>query len=260
MVELQTTSNSDTLMDFYINSFIVTLLLSTLFATGGVGSAIVLIPLLSFLGVGFDLSKAVGLFVNTVTTSTASCLNFRRNAIDVKTTIPFLFTSVLLAPVGAYSAHHCNISSIKILFILFLFLSAYMMFSRQADKLKHQTNTFWSMSILGVGVGFFAGLLGIGGGALIIPSLYYMHFPPKKIAATVSFMIPFSTFIAFCSYVVLVEIDWFLIGITTVAALLGGIIGTKIMHKHLQDRQMKNLLAVILCIVAIKMICDLLII
>lgn len=230
--------------------------LSALFAMGGVGSAIVLIPVLSLMGVGFELSKASGLFVNTITTSTASVINYRRNAFETRETIPFLLSSAVTAPLGAYSTQFINVTIVKLLFVAFLFISAFLIISNTKTEYLHSYRKKWVMYPLGIMVGFMAGLLGIGGGALIIPALFYMQFPPKKIAATVSFMIPLSTFIAFLSYVYLVDIDWVLIGTTALAAVLGGMAGTKIMHRYLGDIQMKNLLAGILCLIAVKMIYD----
>ncbi|DAB36657.1 MAG TPA: permease, partial [Sulfurospirillum cavolei] len=43
----------------YVFYFGITLAVSTLFSIGGVGSSVALIPILSFLGVGFDIAKAV---------------------------------------------------------------------------------------------------------------------------------------------------------------------------------------------------------
>ncbi|WP_028585823.1 sulfite exporter TauE/SafE family protein [Desulfogranum mediterraneum] len=241
-------------MLFYLASFTLTLFFSALFATGGVGSAIVLIPLLSLLGVGFDLAKAAGLLVNTVTTSTASLINYRQKVLEVKAAVPFLCISGLSAPLGAYAGQHFKLVYIKALFVLFLLLSAYLIFGQQEQRYLQREKMNWLMYPLACSVGFMAGLLGIGGGALIIPALAYMRFPPKKIAATVSLMIPASTCTAFLSYAYLVDIDWILIMVITVAALLGGIIGTTIMHSYLRDVEMKNILAAILCLIAGNMI------
>lgn len=243
-------------MLFYLTSFIVTLFLSALFATGGVGSAIVLIPVLSLMGVGFDLSKASGLFVNSITTSTASVINYRKGILDVRGTLPFLLASAAAAPLGAYSAQYINVAIVKLIFAAFLLFSAYAILSQKKPDYLESYSKKWIMYPLGMLVGFMAGLLGIGGGALIIPTLFYMRFPPRKITSMVSFMIPVSTFIAFLSYLWLIDIDWILIATTALAAVLGGIAGTRIMHRYLRDVQMKKVLAGILCLIAVKMIYD----
>lgn len=240
-------------MFFYLESFIAAFCFSTLFATGGVGSAIVLIPVLSMMGVGFDLSKAAGLMVNTITTGTASIINYRRGLLDVKATIPFLFTSAISAPVGAHYAQRVDTQYIKMLFVGFLFVSVYLMTRRKTKVYPDSHGHALIMYPLGVSVGFLAGLLGIGGSALIIPALFYLQYPPGKIISTVSFMIPWSTFAAFLSYAWLISIDWLLITVISLAAVLGGNAGTFIMHKYLKDIQMKNVLAGILFLIGMKM-------
>jgi len=197
------------------------------------------------------------LFVNTVTTSTASLMNFRRDSLDIAFTFPFLCSSVIFAPLGTYAAQRIDVHYVKIFFVIFLFFSSYLMIARKRYRESTAKFYIWGLLPLGGVVGFMSGLLGIGGGALIIPALSLMGLSPKKIAVTTSFMIPFSTLSAFVSYLFVIEIDWFLVGITTVAALLGGYTGNRIMHFSLSERQLKYGLAGILCLVACKMLWDL---
>lgn len=245
-------------MTLYISSFFATLFFSALFATGGMGSSIVLIPILGFLGVDFNLAKAVGLFINTMTTSTASFLNWRRQLLDFSTITPFIIASVCCAPIGTYCASIWDVHYVKLFFVMFLFFSAARMFFRRRPAHEESVKCKWAMFPLGLGVGFLAGLLGIGGGALIIPTLFAMGFSPRQIAINASFMIPFSTMSAFLSYAGLVSIDWTLIGVTTIGGMLGGFVGNRIMHAKLQNADIKNVLCLVLCLVALKMLYDIL--
>ncbi len=245
-------------MTLYLTSFFATLFFSAFFATGGMGSSIVLIPILGFLGVDFNLAKAVGLFINTMTTTTASFLNWRRQLLDFSTITPFLIASVCCAPIGTYCATIWNVEYIKLFFVSFLFFSSAMIFFRRSTPQGETLKCKWAMFPLGLGVGFLAGLLGIGGGALIIPTLFAMGFSPKQIAINASFMIPFSTMSAFLSYAGLITIDWTLIGVTTIGGMLGGFIGNRIMHAKLKNTDIKNVLCFVLCLVGLKMLYDVL--
>lgn len=236
----------------YIEAFLLTFFVSGIFAMGGVGSSIALIPLLNFIGVGFDISKTIGLFVNTATTSTASYLNIKKGLVNIKFIIPFLVMSVMFAPSGTYIAKILPVYYIRLFFVIFLFYSVYSMLFKKGVKSTGKLSHLWIMYPAGAIVGFMSGLLGIGGGALIIPMLAYMGLDPKKIAINVSFMIPFSTFIAFLSHTFVVQIDLILLAVTAAAGVLGGILGNSIMHK-LKTSQMKKLLGVMLGIIAIKM-------
>jgi len=245
-------------MTLYVASFFVTLFFSALFATGGMGSSVVLIPILGFLGVDFNLAKAVGLFINTMTTSTASFLNWRRQLLDFSTITPFVIASVCCAPIGTYCASIWDVHYVKLFFVIFLFFSAARMFFRRRPAHEEGVKCKWAMFPLGLGVGFLAGLLGIGGGALIIPTLFAMGFSPRQIAINASFMIPFSTMSAFLSYAGLITIDWTLLGVTTIGGMSGGFIGNRIMHAKLQNADIKNVLCLVLCLVGFKMLYDIL--
>ncbi|MCF6172432.1 MAG: hypothetical protein L3J44_01370 [Campylobacteraceae bacterium] len=63
-----------------------------------------------------------------------------------------------------------------------------------------------------------------------MPLLILLGFDAKKAAYGVSFVIPFSSFGAFLTYLQFVKMDWFLLVDVTVAALIGGYLGGKIMH------------------------------
>ena len=97
-------------------------------------------------------------------------------------------------------------------------------------------------------------MLGIGGGALIMPLLVLLGFNAKKAAYAVSFVIPFSSLGAFVTYLQFVKMDWILLADVTVAALIGGYIGGKIMHFKLSQAHVKKLIGVVLYLIAIKMI------
>jgi len=237
----------------YLIYFGITLVISTLFSIGGTGSSVALIPILSFLGVGFDLAKAVGLFANTASTLGASIMNVLRKSIDVKQVLPFVFMSVACAPLGAYSATQMDTYYVKCAFALFLLFSATMMLMQKKKGVITYTKA-WVMVLMGGIVGFLAGLLGIGGGAIIIPLLIYLGYDAKQTAITVSFMIPFSTLSAFLTYVYLIEIDWILLGVVAVAAALGGVIGNHIMIFKLSVEQTRKFIALSLYAIGIKMI------
>lgn len=86
-----------------------------------------------------------------------------------------------------------------------------------------------------------------------MPLMILLGFDAKKMAIAVSFMVPFSTFSAFLSYSSFLDIDYILLFITALAAILGGYIGNKIMHFKLSSQQIKKIIAILLYIIAFKM-------
>lgn len=240
----------------FIETFFLTLLVSGIFAMGGVGSSVALIPMLSFIGLGFEVAKTIGLFVNTATTSTATFLNIRKGLLNIRFTIPFLLMSIIFAPIGTYTSKSIPIYYIKLFFAIFLLYSAYSMIFKKRKISSNGLKHLWIMYPAGVIVGFMSGLLGIGGGALIIPMLDYMGLGPKEISINVSFMVPFSTFIAFLSHIFVVKIDLLLFCVATIAAILGGISGNRMMHR-MDPAHMRVFLGIILAVLAIKLLTSL---
>jgi uncharacterized membrane protein YfcA len=238
---------------FYVEVFFIVLILSTFFALGGVGSAVALVPILHMIGVDFNLSKAIGLFVNTATTITATIMNIKRKVLDIKFALPLALSLVVSAPIGAYLSKFIPQTYVKYLFIAFLiFAGSMLLFGKKEAKFKYTKK--WVMVLLGAIVGIISGLLGIGGGSLLMPLLILLGFDAKKLAVAMSFVIPFSTFSAFLTYLSIVKIDWVLLAVATIAAILGGYIGNYIMHFHLNQKQIKKIIGIMLYLIAIKML------
>ena len=102
--------------------------------------------------------------------------------------------------------------------------------------------------------GVFSGFLGIGGGSIISPILLLFGYDAKKIAIGISFVIPFSSIVAFVSYANHIELDYMLLVVVGVAAYIGGMIGNYILHFKVSSQTIKKILALALYSIAIKML------
>jgi hypothetical protein len=238
---------------FYLEIFLISTVLSAFFALGGVGSATAMVPVMHWLGIDFNFAKAIGLFVNTSTTVTATFMNIKRKVLDIKFALPLAVALAAFAPLGAMYSKHIPVHEVKWLFALFLFFSASMILFGKKEQ-KFQYDRQWVMILIGAVVGFISGLLGIGGGALLMPIMILLGFDAKKLAVTMSFVIPFSTFAAFLTYMSFVKFDWIILGIAAAGAILGGYIGNYFMHFKLNQKQIKRIIGILLYIIAIKMI------
>jgi len=237
---------------FYIEIFTITFILSTFFALGGIGSATALVPVLDMVGLNFNFAKAIGLFVNTSTTITSSIINIKRKVLDIKFAFPLAVSLALTAPIGAYLSKFIPEHFVKSLFVLFLFFAGSMILFGKKEKKFNFTSPF-IMPVLGGIVGIISGLLGIGGGSLLLPILIMLGFDTKKVAVAMSFVIPFSTFTAFITYLSFTKINWILLIIAAIGAILGGVVGNYIMHFHLNQKQIKKIIGILMYIIAVKM-------
>ncbi len=231
--------------------------LSFIFALGGVGSAIVLIPVLNWLGIPMTEAKPTGLFVNTASMVSATASNIRHKRLDFSLGLPIIISSVVIAPVGAYLSTLFPERIILILFVLFLFFSGNMMLFFKGSKYKEQYREDRPfMPLLGIGVlaGALSGMLGVGGGGVISPLLLVLGFNPKKIAAVTAFAVPFSSFTGFLAYWGMGHFRPELVLPVGLAACAGGYIGTHFMQNRLSPATVKKLLALLILGLGIKLL------
>jgi uncharacterized membrane protein YfcA len=204
-----------------------------------------------------NVAKAVGLFAGASTTITSSAMNFRRKALDIAQLWPMALGMLLFAPLGAWLNRFVDQELVKALFVLLLLYSATMMMFGKKKALTHLHSKAVLLAV-GSGVGLVSGLLGVGGGNLLIPLLIFLGFEPRKVAVAVSFVVPFSALGSFFTYASYVPLDWRLLLLIALASIAGGYLGNYLMHFKLNQQQIKKIMALILYILAFKMLYGLL--
>ncbi|PLX48177.1 MAG: sulfite exporter TauE/SafE family protein [Desulfobulbaceae bacterium] len=230
---------------------------SLLFALGGIGSALALVPVLHWYGLPLNMAKPIGLFVNTLSMTGASVSNIRHKRLDFRMGIPIIIASSILAPVGAWASTLIPTHIVLLVFIGFLLFSSLMMLFFKAGKYKDQyrdDRPVLAPAMIGAAAGFLSGLLGVGGGGLISPLMIMLGFNPKKVAAITAFAVPFSSIIGFVAYAMMGTVDWAILLPAALAAYAGGALGTHIMHNRMPPALVKKFLGIILLGLAGKLI------
>lgn len=241
-------------------TLVITLLsfvLSFIFAMGGVGSALVLIPMLTWLGIPFNQARPTGLFVNCVSMLGATYNNIKAKRLDFSLGLPIIASSIVLAPVGAWVGHLVPTRILLLVFIGFLIFSSCMMLFFKGSKYVGQYREDKPVTgplMVGVLAGFFSGLLGVGGGGIISPLMILQGFNPKKVTTVTAFAVPFSSFSAFAAYAAMGSVSIKLLACAGLAAWAGGYLGTRFMHQRFQPQTVKKFLGCALLLLAVRLI------
>jgi uncharacterized protein len=106
---------------------------------------------------------------------------------------------------------------------------------------------------VGIGAGYLGGLLGMGGGNFIVPALIWLGFDPKNASATTAFIVVFSSLSGFFGHAALGNINWNLLLFSAVGSIAGAIVGSWLMHKKLEAKQVKRIIGIVLYAIAVKM-------
>jgi len=235
--------------------FIISFIAAFVFSLGGVGAAIVLIPILVSFGIPVNIARPVGLFYNTVSLTGATIGNIRNKRLDFKTGLPVIISSMLTAVAGAYLSKYISSNVILIMFTVFLLFSGLMFLFYGGKKQRKYRDDAPALRLGFIGgfAGLISGMLGIGGGGIISPLMLMSGFNPKKIAAVTAFVVPFSSLSGFVTYWAMGSINYKILLLVSAAGIGGASLGTAFMQKHLNAITVKKILAVILLVLAVKL-------
>lgn len=265
------------MVGLYVISGIVVLVASAILSMAGLGAAFIFVPLFYWLGVPLREAMPTALLLNTISLAFATASYMRNKLVDYRAAIPILIAAVLFSPLGAYSSKFVDRSALLWLFAAFLvFAGTMMLFYKPAKRLVpaavaaagdvmsveqvevRPTAKPGLTSGIGLFAGFMGGLLGVGGGNFIVPVLNWLGFRPKSAAATTAFVVVFSSLAGFLGHASLGGINFTLLWVTGVAAIIGALAGSWLMQHKMTGPQLKKIIGSLLYVMAIKIIFDLL--
>jgi uncharacterized membrane protein YfcA len=212
----------------------------------GAGGSILTIPVFVYILKKDPVSSSVySMFVVGLSSMVAGIQSLLDKLIDFKVMVRFGIPSVL----GVFIARKLIFPSIParlfsigsfvvsrdVLFMLFLsglmFLSA-LRILKPANKdqfLPGDEPASILLLLRGLFVGIITGLMGIGGGFLIVPALYFLaKLPIKKAISTGLLVITANSLFSFLSSYGSVNLDWLLLIKFSLGAVVGILIGTKL--------------------------------
>jgi uncharacterized membrane protein YfcA len=241
---------TETILLFYLLLFLV----AFLYASVGHGGASGYLALMALFSVSPEVMKPTALLLNLFVSLTSFIQFYRGGHFIRKIFIPLALASVPMAFAGGLIIVDGMIYK-KILGLLLLIpIARFLFFSNiQADKLK-SPDTFLSL-LIGGGIGFLSGLIGIGGGIILSPVLLLLKWTDQKKAAAISALFIFVNSLSGLAGQLSRGIH-FSAGMYgyVIVAFTGGLCGAYLGAIRFQQTILKNLLAVVLMMAAYKLL------
>jgi hypothetical protein len=247
-------------IQIYLISAILVFFFSGLLAMAGLGAAFLFVPLFYYLGVPLAEAVPTALLLNVVSLLFATINYWRGKLINWRVGLPVLITAVIFSPLGARLTPYIDKAFLLGMFAAFLIFAGFMMLfykTRQRQKPLSRTVEVGAGAGVGGVAGFLGGMLGVGGGNFILPVLNWLGLEAKVAAATTALVVVFSSLSGFLGHATLGGLDPLFIGITALMAALGSIVGSQIMKSKVSNTQLKQIIGVLLWLIAAKMIFDL---
>ncbi len=228
---------------------------SFLFSMLGMGGAQLYIPILFWMGLDFKTEAIpLGIVLSLVSSLSATLIYLRKRLIDWHIAIPFGLAMVVGAPLGTWVNYVVSTRSVIVFFSVLTILGAMVMLSGWTPKKKVMTPAGKLLLGIfgGVGLGFDAGLIGRGGGAMVVPLLVLFGIGSKTAAATSMFVVICSTSASLISHLVAgAHPIWALWVACSLAVFAGGNLGARFMSGKMKPKGVRVAFGIVLMIVAI---------
>lgn len=228
--------------------------LAILYSSVGHGGASGYLALMAIFSFSPEFMRPSALALNIFVSSIALFTYYKKGHFRLKLLLPFIFTSVPFAFLGGIIT--INPKYFKIILGIFLIIAITRMIyqpKNQNDEIKEINKS--AAYAIGIFLGFFSGLIGIGGGIILSPIIILLKWGTIKqtAAASAAFILvnSISGLIGQFSQGIKLAPE---IGYMLVAAIFGGIIGSYIGSYKITDKALKYALSVVLTFASYKLL------
>jgi uncharacterized protein len=228
-------------------------IISFLYSSVGHGGASGYLALMALFSFAPETMKPTALLLNLFVAGISFYYYYKEGHFNKKLFISFALTSIPLAFLGGTIEIDASIYK-KILAVLLVFAILKMLnvFGKESDSIKQVK--LWQGLVVGAIIGFFSGLIGIGGGIILTPVILLLHWGKMKEAAAVSALFIWvnsaSGLIGQLSTGISLSLDSFIL---VAIALIGGFFGGYFGSKKINNQNLRYILAFILVIACVKL-------
>lgn len=235
-----------------MNTFIVINLglaiLAVLSGMLGLGVAFAAVPFLSlFLPDLVNQVQPLTLLLNGITALFATFGFARSGLVDWRKAVILAVVTTISAPIGAWLAHYINQTYILYVYFIAVSYLAYSLF-KPVKAHPGDGENFRLALILAVPISILAGLLGIGPGFLLMPTLILLGFEAKRAAGINAFAVTPPSFSALIPHLPTAIWDIPL----TISLLLvgagGAFLGARVTSLYVPGNRLKQLFGIVIVV------------
>lgn len=203
----------------------------------GIGGGFIIVSLLVTLGYPPIQAVATSSLVIVLSSSTGSFYNWRSGYLDIRRVVYIAIPAIITAQLGVFFATKIADYVLLAIFSIFLITNIFLIqLRKRLVASNRQSNSFLNpvMSRIATGsiAGFLAGLLGVGGGAIMVPLQMLLLNEEIKTAVRTSLGVIVAATVSSCIVHATQGNVLFIEGITLgVGGMLGSQLGTRVLPK-----------------------------
>ncbi len=223
----------------------------------GLGVAFIATPVLALFG--FDLKHVImpwSLWLNGLTAIAGAIAFARARMVDWRTALPLLIITTVVAPIGVWLLQFVSTDVVWWIYIgVLIFLALRMAFPPPMDDSKAPALDDGARVKAGFFaglIGIFAGFLGVGPGFLLMPTLVMVGYTARIAAATNAVIVTLPSFSAFAAHLSDARLNWSLLILSSIAAMIGAQAGARFMAKRVKSLTLSRLFAGFLVLLALQ--------
>ncbi|MDH5717271.1 MAG: sulfite exporter TauE/SafE family protein [Spirochaetia bacterium] len=236
-------------------------LIALIYSSAGFGGGSSYLAILALFSFPFYWIPKIALICNIIVVTGGFIIFYRQGFFSFKRVLPFATSSIPFAYLGGSIIVSKNIFLI-ILSISLILVSMRLLFMNEKNQQTLKNNFSLALSVVtGSVIGFFSGMIGIGGGIFLSPFLFLMNWGhAKEIAATSSFFILVNSVSGLSGQIIKHELtkDFLNMGFKLLplpaAVFLGGQAGSRLGAYKLKPEKIRIVTGIIILIVALRLI------
>jgi len=229
-------------------------IVSFLYSSVGHGGASGYLALMALFSFAPETMKPTALLLNLFVAGISFYYYYKAGHFNKKLFVTFAIASIPLAYIGGTLEVDASIyKRILAVLLVFAILKMLNIFGNKSNNIKEVK--LWQGLIIGGIIGFFSGLIGIGGGIILTPIILLLHWGNMKEAAAVSALFIWvnsaAGLVGQLNSGVIIEKESFLL---VAIALIGGVLGGYYGSKKINNQSLRYILAFVLVIACFKLI------